>query len=384
MKYILLPALAISVSIIPASAQYHGGTQDGYSIFHPKDNQNGLPLIYSGGPNDGYAIHDTGSQNASPGIYFGGNNDGYAFQQAKGTQNGSPDIYTGGSDDGFSSFATRTQNALPDIYTGGQNDGVALAFASVQNSIPPIYLGGINDGVDMSTGKGDQNRLPPIYKGGITGEVGDAEDGYSFTVSLRQNPSEQPPTRGDRERAITLLQLSGAWFNEDAILGWRTDIRPELDHFEMQRSIDGGKSFEMIGSITLNPEAGQQQDYRYTDLQAYHLPADYLLYRLKCVDKNGAFQYSAVVRLAMDKTAPVIMAYPNPTSGRFTLAIANAANVSDYEYTLTTSEGKILKRGTVEDLNTSFDLSSYAAATYRLFITQKGKPIQHFTILLTK
>ena len=181
-----------------------------------------------------------------------------------------------------------------------------------------------------------------------------------------------------------MLQLSGAWFNEDAILGWRTSTSPELDHFEIQRSTDAGKSFDMIGSVPRNPEAGDQQDYRYSDLKAYHLSADYILYRLKCVDGDGSFKYSAIVRLSMDKSAPVIMAYPNPTSGRFTLAIVNAADLSNYEYTLMTAEGKILKRGTIQESNTSFDLSAYAAATYRLFITQKGKPVQHFTILLTK
>ncbi len=381
MKYILLPVLASLLSIQPALGQYRGGSRDGYSILQAKGIQNNLPGIYNGGPNDGHARFTTTTQNAIPGIYSGGNNDGVAFSQAKGAQNTIPEIYAGGANDGFSFFSAATQNALPGIYYGGSNDGFSGALASTQNTTPPIYLGGANDGVDMwSGGRGQENELPAIYRGGAND--GDAEDGYAFAVSLQQNGTEPPIIRG--ERKTTLIDLSGTWFNDDAVLAWSTSTSSDLNHFELQRSADGGGSFEAIGTIELNPEAGNQQEYRYTDVRAYHLSADFLLYRLKCVDKQGGFRYSAIVRLSKDKTAPVIVAYPNPTSGRFTLAMLNVTDVRGYGYILSNAEGKILKRGSIESASSSFDLSGYSAASYHLFLYKDGKSIQHFTILLTQ
>lgn len=382
MKYILLPVIVSLLSLNQALAQYRGGSQDGYSFLQSNGSQNNLPGVYLGGTNDGHSRFNSSNLNVSPGIYFGGNDDGVAFLQAKGIQNLSPNIYSGGTEDGVSSFRARAvQNLSPGIYKGGTDDGFALALTQVQNTTPPIYLGGANDGYDMAAVKGFSNALPPIYLGG--GNDGDAEDGYSFTVSLRQNATELPPiVRGDR--TILLVQLTGNWFNDDAVLGWSIESKTGFDHFEMQRSVDGGKTFDAVGDVAISSGDGAYQEYRYTDVRAYNLPADFLLYRLKCVDKEGGFIYSAIVRLAKDKSEPVIVAYPNPTSGRFTLALLNVTNLTGYGYVLTNNEGKILKRAGIQESNTAFDLSGYSSATYHLFLYKEGKSIQHFTILLTQ
>lgn len=381
MKYILLPVLVPILFSLPALAQYRGGSHDGYSFLQSKGIQNDLPNLYRGGVDDGNSSFATNGLNASPNIYLGGNNDGIAFLQAKGIQNTSPQIYAGGADDGFSSVASAKVNSLPEIYGGGSDDGFSSLLVTTMNTTPPIYHGGENDGVDMWKGRTPENQLPPIYAGGAND--GDAEDGYSFVVSLNQNLSVPPPTRTE-QRAIALIQLTGDWFNDDAILGWSTFAAADIGKFELQRSVDAGKTFETIGSITPDTESEKGSDYRYSDVRAYHLPAEFLLYRLKYTDKSGGFRYTGVVRLSKDKTAPVIAAYPNPTSGRFTLVVLNVPDLSGYGYILSNAEGKILKRGAISEANTSFDLSGYASASYHLFLQKDGKPIQHFTILLTQ
>jgi hypothetical protein len=165
-------------------------------------------------------------------------------------------------------------------------------------------------------------------------------------------------------------------------LAWHTAEEKGLDHFELERSIDEGRTFSSIARIDPN-NIPAQYDYRYSDVGAYRLPPDFLLYRLKCVDQREGFRYSAIVKLSKDKTLPVIVAYPNPTSGRFTLALMNVQDFSGYAFVLSGIDGKIVQRGTIAEANTSFDLSRQAASTYHLFLFKDGKQVQHFTILLT-
>lgn len=354
--FVMLPALC--------RAQYRGGSNDGVGT-DAATVQNPIPDIYKGGSNDGHSSFAATNLNALPPIYAGGANDGVASISFT-NLNAIPSIYAGGENDGVSAVLVSSLNALPPIYTGGNNDGVAEASVSDLNPLPSIYHGGTDDGVGIFYSF-EENPLPQIYTGGVG-------DGYSMSVSLNRNPSVP--------LGITLLDFSGQWFNDDAVIAWHTAKEKGLDHFELERSEDEGKSFAAIAHIPPNSQP-RQFEYRYTDVRAYYTHADFLLYRLKCVDARRGYRYSAIVKLFKDKTQPVIVAYPNPTNGRFTLALMNVQNFSDYAYVLTSIDGKLISRGDIREATTSFDLSHQPAATYHLFLFRQGKQVQHFAILLT-
>jgi hypothetical protein len=345
-------------------AQYKGGSNDGTSLAE-SINQNTLPAIYSGGINDGVALNVVTNQNPITNIYTGGINDGVAISTTL-NSNPLPSIYSGGINDGVALDIVTNQNPITNIYTGGINDGVALDVVTNQNPIANIYTGGINDGVAFSNSV-NNNPLPAIYAGGIN-------DGYAITVALGQNPSIPLP--------ITLLYFTGAWANHDAIISWETGIETNLDHFELERSDDAGSSFNMISSIMPNGPTNAHI-YSYADSKAYNLPANYFLYRLKAVDKNGGFKYSAVVRLAKDKTAPVIIAYPNPTTGQFTLTLGNTPDLNGYSYVLSSTEGRIIKRELIRQNSTLFNLGNLPSAIYHLSIYKNRDLLQHFAIVLS-
>jgi hypothetical protein len=345
------------------NAQYRGGTNDGVATGLSAQ-QNRLPDIYTGGANDGHDARQANGQNTAAAIYLGGSNDGTAIAFA-GIQNALPSIYLGGINDGVASAFAVVQNDVPAIYTGGPNDGVDATQASAQNALPDIYRGGGNDGVSSLIAL-LENTTPNIYTGGTN-------DGYAIAVSQGQNSSFPLP--------LNLLRFDGNWFNEDAILSWQTADEQGLDRFELERS-EGGGSFHFIARIEPgdNP-AGD--DYRYTDVRGYELPADFFLYRLKLLDQRGGFRYSGIVKLSKDKTAPVIAAYPNPTKGRLTLAIVDGQSLTGYSFVLSSSDGKIVQRESVATAHTAIDLNGLPAAAYHLVVFKDGHMLQHFTILLT-
>ncbi|MEO6832049.1 MAG: T9SS type A sorting domain-containing protein [Chitinophagaceae bacterium] len=352
--FVLLPGLVF--------APYKGGSYDGVSA-SGSFLQNPLPSIYTGGSNDGTASASTFNQNPLPPIYLGGINDGTALGAAT-KQNTLPQIYSRGVNDGTSLAFASNQNNIPQIYLGGLNDGSSISSNSSQNPLPEIFKGGMNDGVSSASSSAE-NPLPSIYLGG-------QDDGTAIAFSLNQNKSEALP--------ISILEFSGSWFNDDAILGWEVGDQKNLEHFELERSIDEGKNFSKIA--TIQPEFSNL--YRYTDVRAYDLPPDFLLYRLKSIDKADGFKYSAIVRLDKDKTIPSIVVYPNPTGGRFTLALMNVKVPNEYSYGLITSDGKLIKQGLLTLEKTEFTLSGYANGSYHLSLYHKDQLIQQFTIILSQ
>jgi hypothetical protein len=357
--------LALLLAPLCCFAQYKGGQDDGASI-KAAPNQNALPALYFGGDSAGYVMGIAPGQNLLPGIYTGGADDGVAIL-ARTLQNPGADIYKGGAQDGFAVLGITQQNTTGNIYKGGADDGVSVIASRGINVAPSIYTGGDSDGVDNVLVL-NSNPLPGIYAGGV-------DDGYSIFIKNVANPLPSKPAG--------LLQFTGRWYGNDALLEWTTNEGPGIDHFELERSDDGGKTFTKVAATPADDKRNGQRNYTNTDIAAYVLPADALLYRLKSIRKDGSAAYSGIARLTKDKTAPVLVVYPNPTSGQFTLSVSNLRQgYKGYKYIVSAVNGAVMQQGDITDAHTAFNLSGKASGTYFLAVLRDGKLIQNFTIII--
>ena len=364
MKYRLLQLLLLMFFSNSVGAQFKGGPDDG-AAYKSVFNQNETPNIFKGGTNDGISTVFGLNQNASPGIYLGGADDGFNSYTSI-LQNTQPGIYFGGHNDGMSSASISNQNSQPGIYLGGNNDGFTSVLKMQQNPGVGIYVGGSNDGWSTSI-INLQNALPGIYQGG-------SDDGWATVTVNRQNPGTVLP--------IKILSFQGKWLNNDADLNWQINGSLELDHIEVERSIDGGSRFNKIADVM--PQATDRtEDYHYSDVAAWNLRADFLLYRLKFVPITGRITYSTIVKLNKDKAAAILTAYPNPTAGRLTVNIQNVSDFTGYSFQLYSFDGKLMQHGAIQSTSSYLDLHKYAAGTYQLIIFKKGSFIQKFNIILT-
>ena len=105
------------------------------------------------------------------------------------------------------------------------------------------------------------------------------------------------------------LSFTGRRKDNTVALLWTTANEINTSHFEVERSVNGVK-FNRIGQTTAN--GGVQNNYQFTDAA----PAKGLnFYRLRQVDKNGAFNYSAVVKVYFgDADASTLNLFPQPVS----------------------------------------------------------------------
>jgi hypothetical protein len=180
----------------------------------------------------------------------------------------------------------------------------------------------------------------------------DDDANFTFDFGFHGNASGPLP--------VTLTFFTAEKAGDASLLGWETASEVNNSHFDIERSKPNG-SWEKIGEVEGNGTTNTSQLYSYTD----DAPAKGLnIYRLKQVDFDGTFQYSPSAAVIFDLNGGISV-YPNPAKNKVTIVLSEQATSSTVE--LLNSQGQIVETLTPsggEEVNLSFDLSSYSAGIY--------------------
>ncbi|MEO6610932.1 MAG: S8 family serine peptidase [Chitinophagaceae bacterium] len=108
--------------------------------------------------------------------------------------------------------------------------------------------------------------------------------------------------------------------NKDVLAEWVTSFEFNVDHFELELA-KGNSSYQQnqfskIGEISSLGNSGGEQRYSFTDLENNKTGVRY--YRLKMIDKDGSFSYSAIRPVVFTDDVQW-QVYPNPSAGIFNL-----------------------------------------------------------------
>jgi len=144
---------------------------------------------------------------------------------------------------------------------------------------------------------------------------------------------------------------------------WDTQYEGNYTNFTVERSIDGGKTFTILGSIT----AADASTYGITD----KTPVDGMnLYRLKQEDINNQITYSAIVPvgfsgLSNSLSKNGVNIFPNPATGVVNMSVLNNFNTSSsYNFMITNTSGKTLKQGASALPYWQYDVTDWMPGTY--------------------
>ncbi|MNY28006.1 hypothetical protein D3C86_1619490 [compost metagenome] len=143
-----------------------------------------------------------------------------------------------------------------------------------------------------------------------------------------------------------------------AQLNWLTAEEQSLDRFEVEYSKDGS-SYKQMGSISAKNIARSTYEF------SYEQPAGPGYYRLKMIDWDGQYAYSAVVLVHTNCDDLPIVLYPNPTPDVVHvkgLQIGSVIQVYDI------SGKQLIQQRAVADV-ANLELGAYAAGTYTVIIT---------------
>jgi hypothetical protein len=145
---------------------------------------------------------------------------------------------------------------------------------------------------------------------------------------------------------------------------WNVAGERDVQGYEIERSTTGS-NFSKLGAVAAN----HSTNYSFADIEPVNGTA---FYRIKEIDLDGTYRYSAIVRLNFDKDIR-LRAYPSPAKDEVT--IEHAINGKGM-LSLTTSDGKLVKQVDVTpELNqTVIDISNLKAGLYLVrFINGNGQ-----------
>lgn len=174
------------------------------------------------------------------------------------------------------------------------------------------------------------------------------------------------PTVLDNYQTNVPLPVELAFFkaiqNENTIdLHWQTLSELNNRGFDIQKSVDG-KTFETLAFVEGKGNSLETIDYHFKDKN----PNDGLnYYRLKQMDFDGAFEFSAVVVVDLKKENTFIV-YPNPTAENLTIKTDFKGLVQIFIYNI---NGQIVYQNT-QPMNNQMEinLGDLVSGNYHLVI----------------
>lgn len=163
---------------------------------------------------------------------------------------------------------------------------------------------------------------------------------------------------------FTLISFEAQTLTDAVSLTWKTASEKATTAFEIERSSNGA-AFTVIGRVAAAGDASEARSYHFNDAQ----PAKGLnLYRLKMINADGTWSYSAVRNARFQSVLAGHEVFPIPTKAGLTLRLTNTpeTNLQAYLYDL---HGRVVKQMIINQKETLIDIKDIAAGQYLLVLS---------------
>ncbi|MEL6253143.1 MAG: T9SS type A sorting domain-containing protein [Bacteroidota bacterium] len=150
---------------------------------------------------------------------------------------------------------------------------------------------------------------------------------------------------------------------EDMVeLKWETGLEINNDRFEIERSFDG-ENFQQIGVVVGYGNSDETQAYQFIDPNPVF---GKILYRLKQIDFDGAFNYSTSqeVFYSVEKDLVQMKVYPNPATDY--LHISSNGDLSDSFIKIFNQQGQLVMLENMGSGINVLDIRNLPAGVYHL------------------
>lgn len=162
----------------------------------------------------------------------------------------------------------------------------------------------------------------------------------------------------DMPLPLNLVSFEAIKRTNTVLLKWITENELNTNRFILERSADG-TNYSAIGNVpALN--GNSRNNYSFEDLQ----PLKGLnFYRLKMIDADGSFRYSATRKVNFNNAEDDISIYPNPVIGS-SIFIASSANSN--KALLFDAAGRLIRTFVLNGRNNTLGLHGILKGAYQL------------------
>lgn len=165
---------------------------------------------------------------------------------------------------------------------------------------------------------------------------------------------------------VTLRAFTAKKVNNQGVLEWSTSTEVNADHFLVERSYDA-QYWESIGKVQAAGTSSSLKEYELIDKTPTGNSSNKsVYYRLKIVDRDGAFEYSAIRVLDFEQDGNFdLLVYPNPAKDILFLERSSRSNTSIKIYS---PAGKLLhtQQSSIPTNKVVINVSRFPNGTYIL------------------
>lgn len=262
----------------------------------------------------------------------------------------------------------------PDAPTGGNLFGVQALTGRMEEGKPTLYA------TKIITSGGTSGTYISSHIVKVVDDnprTGDWSTGTNVTASVLASTNNTELFRGvaftpGSDAVLLPVNLSffkGTLVGDKASLIWQTLSEINSQAFDIQRSKDG-RNFETIGSVAAN-NTNSVSNYSFEDRE---LVAGNNYYRLRMIDRDGAFKMSNVIVLnRSNKLSAGIAAFPNPVTSQLTIKYPVAQEGASVK--VVSSLGVTVMQMNISNgsTQTTLDVSALAKGQYFVHYISEGK-----------
>ncbi len=159
--------------------------------------------------------------------------------------------------------------------------------------------------------------------------------------------------------------------NNKVDLKWSTSTEINASHFVIEKSVDG-KNFSEAGVVFAAGNSTSVNKYQYTDNVSSDKTIIY--YRLRTVDADGKFEYSAtrIIRIGKQTENTItILAYPNPVTTELRITVPANWQGKKATYELINANGQVSKKVNAASASQTetLDMSNIAPGFYLIKVS---------------
>jgi hypothetical protein len=215
------------------------------------------------------------------------------------------------------------------VTANGQPNGTAFNTSQKKTIVDAVWQVNRNSGSGNTT---MQLGWPSVLEGSLFQNIADNQIGIahygtywevcigsgnqSQNICTRTNITSFSPFGVGYTGVVLPLkfgELRATQKDHSVHLDWSSFSEYNLDHYEVERSIDG-RSFIPVANIACNGNSESRKDYSHVDPVSTD---GIFFYRVKGVDKDFHFIYSGVVKISIAQQSAVTLSlYPNPTEDK--------------------------------------------------------------------
>jgi len=178
-------------------------------------------------------------------------------------------------------------------------------------------------------------------------------------------------TASDVSLPVELVSFSASQENNMVILSWETDSEVENFGFEIERAYSGSDAWKRLGFVEGNGSVTRTSNYTFSDKSLSK--QSNVKYRLKQIDYDGSYEYSAAVSIVYNENLlperdKLYSNYPNPfnplTSIRYEITRGTYVRLTIYDTTGKEVAELVNKRHGPGSYEVSFDGGQLTSGVY--------------------